>query len=126
MIEEFDLIFYEDSRGFSDVENYLDELLEKAKTSKEHRLNYEKIMAYLQVLSVKGTKAGKPYVKRIDEEIWELRPLKNRIFFFYKKENSYVLLHHFIKKTQKTPNKEIEKARNEMLDYLARHKNEKG
>ena len=33
---------------------------------------------------------------------------------------SYVLLHHFIKKTQKTPSKEIEKAKRELADLLER------
>ena len=36
------------------------------------------------------------------------------------KENTFVLLHVFRKKTQKTPKKEIEKAKVEREDYLKR------
>ncbi|MDZ5724784.1 type II toxin-antitoxin system RelE/ParE family toxin [Acetobacterium sp. K1/6] len=38
-------------------------------------------------------------VKHIDGDIWELRPLADRIFFFYWKDNTFVLLHYFHKKT---------------------------
>ena len=68
-----------------------------------------------------GTRLGKPYVKHIEGDIWELRPLSNRIFFFYWKNNKFVLLHHFIKKSQKTPTKEISKAKNNLKDFLERN-----
>ncbi|MBR3186480.1 MAG: type II toxin-antitoxin system RelE/ParE family toxin [Lachnospiraceae bacterium] len=42
-------------------------------------------------------------------EIWELRPLRNRILFAAWVNDSFVLLSHFMKKTQKTPKREIEK-----------------
>ncbi|MFI3237795.1 MAG: type II toxin-antitoxin system RelE/ParE family toxin [Lachnospiraceae bacterium] len=29
------------------------------------------------------------------------------MFFFYWKDNKFVLLHHFLKKTQKTPQKKL-------------------
>ena len=48
-----------------------------------------------------GTRIGQPVVKHIDGSIWELRPLANRIFFFYWKDNKFVLLYHFIKKREK-------------------------
>ena len=60
-------------------------------------------------------------VKHIDGSIWELRLLANRIFFFYWKDNRFVLLHHFIKKTRKTPLREIDTARAKMKDYIERH-----
>ena len=61
-----------------------------------------------------------PYVKHIKVDIWELRPLRDRIFFFYYKDNMYILLHYFYKKTQKTPAKEIEKAKKNMQDFIER------
>ena len=48
-------------------------------------------------------------------------PLANRIFFFYWKDNKFILLHHFIKKTQKTPTREIDTAQAKMKDYIERH-----
>ena len=61
-----------------------------------------------------------PFVKHIDGDLWELRPLSNRIFFFYWKDNRFVLLHHFIKKSQKTPAKEIQQAKLKLKDFLER------
>ena len=62
-----------------------------------------------------------PYIKHLDGEIWELRPLKNRIMFFGYDGKQFVLLSHFIKKTQKTPKREIDKAKRLMKDYLERN-----
>ena len=59
-------------------------------------------------------------VKHLDDDIWELRPGFNRVFFFYHENDTYVLLHHFRKKTQKTPRREIDKAIKEREDYITR------
>ena len=40
--------------------------------------------------------------------------------FFYHKDDTYVLLHQFRKKTQKTPRREIEKAIIERDDWKSR------
>ena len=53
-------------------------------------------------------------------DIWELRPANDRIFFFYRKDETYLMLHHFIKKTQKTPTREIEQAKRNLADFLER------
>ena len=47
-------------------------------------------------------------------------PGNNRVFYFYYENNTFVLLHHFRKKTQKTPQREIEQAKAERNDYLRR------
>lgn len=79
-------------------------------------------MTYIRVLQEYGTRAGEPYVKHIEEDIWELRPLDDRIFFFYFRENTFVLLHHFLKKTKKTPRREIEQAKRNLADHVERSK----
>jgi phage-related protein len=48
--------------------------------------------------------------------LWELRPINDRVLFLVWYENSFIMLHHFVKKTRKTPVKEIEQARREILD----------
>jgi phage-related protein len=54
------------------------------------------------------------FVKYIKEELYELRTEYNsniyRVFFIFDKGQIVVLFNGFQKKTQKTPNKEIEKA----------------
>lgn len=74
----------------------------------------------MKALEEYGTRVGNPIVKHIEGNLWELRPLKNRIFFFYWKDDKFVLVHHFIKKTQKTPKKEIEKALSNIQDWIKR------
>ena len=76
----------------------------------------------MKALSLYGTRLGTPFVKHIEGDLWELRPLRNRIFFFYWKDNRFVLLHHFIKKSQKTPAKEIQRAKLNLKDFLERSK----
>ena len=117
----YEVEFYYDKHGRSEIVQYLDLLKEKSKNNKNDRINREKILAYIGALAKYGTRIGKPYVKHIDGEIWELRPLGNRIFFFYYKDNKFVLLHHFIKKTQKTPPKEIEKAKSNLKNFIERN-----
>jgi len=117
----FEVHFYEDGQGRQPIKAVLITLRDKAKTSKDARVQYEKILAYIRSLESYGTRMGEPMVKYIGDDIWELRPLTHRIFFFYWQENKFILLHHFIKKTQKTPSKEIERARRNMQDFKERN-----
>ena len=117
----YEVEFYYDRNGRSEIIEHLDELQEKGETSKSERINRDKILAYIIALQQYGTRVGQPIVKHIDGNLWELRPLKNRIFFFYWKDNKFVLLHHFIKKTNKTPPREIEQARSKLKDFIERH-----
>jgi len=118
----FEVEFYEDRHGKQPVREVLNELRDKAQTSKDARIQYQKILTYIRVLEAYGTRVGEPQVKHIDGNLWELRPLAHRIFFFYWRDNRFILLHHFIKRSQKTPPKEIEKATQNMKDFLERKK----
>ena len=69
------------------------------------------------MLSQRGLSIGEPYIKHIDKEIWELRPLRDRILFASLYNNKFVLLSVFIKKTKKTPKREIEKAKRLLEEY---------
>jgi len=53
--------------------------------------------------------------------MYKVRFYQNRIFFFYWKDNNFVLLHHFIKETREAPPREIEQARTKMKDFFERH-----
>lgn len=116
----YEIQFYTDKNGKSKVEEFIRELNKKAITSKESRINLNKIIAYMDMLEEMGTRVGEPVTKHLDGEIWELRPLRNRILYAYYKENKFIILHHFVKKTQKTPKKEIEKAKRNLKDFMER------
>ena len=112
------IYFYKDKHGKEPVVEYMKELA-KSK-SKDSRIKLNKIQDYIEVLRQFGTGAGEPYIKHIDEEIWELRPINNRILFAAWINGSFVLLHSFVKKTQKTPAREIDKAKRELADIIER------
>lgn len=77
-----------------------------------------KVYAYIAMLEKVGCRLGVPFVKPIDGKLKELRipivPGQYRVFFFFHKGEDFYLLHGFLKKTQKTPPKEIETAKRRM------------
>lgn len=111
------VLFYQDKNGDMPVKEYLEGL--RARTDKDSRIKLNKIRDYVKALSEYGTFIGEPYVKHLEGDIWELRPLRDRIFFVAWIDNSFILLHHFLKKTQKTPAREIERAKRELADLRA-------
>lgn len=110
--------FYEDKNGNSQVLEFAEELRVKAITSKDARIQYKQMSMYFELLSLKGTNMNDNITKHIEDGIWELRPGINRVFYFFYNNDTYVLLHQFRKRTQKTPKSEIEKAKREREDYL--------
>jgi len=99
-------ICYHKSIFMEPVLDYLKKLAQKG--DKDSRIKLNKINDYIQILSEYGTQAGEPYIKHLTGDIWELRPIKDRI------------LHQFMKKTQKTPTKEVEQAKREFADLQER------
>ena len=120
MKERYKIIFYTDKNDISDVEQYIANLHNK--NDKDSRVNFNKIVAYLDVLEEKGNNVCYPLARHIEDDIWELRPLKNRIMYAYITNRQILILSHFVKKTAKTPKLEIEKAITRLKDYLERYK----
>ena len=121
----YNLVFYEDLRGVSELKTFILALNERAKTDKDARILKNKVFAYLNQLEERGTRLGLPAVRYLEEGLWELRPLEIRIMFSVLNDGEILLLHHFIKKTQKTPRREIKKAERELTDYLKRRGEQK-
>lgn len=115
---KYNVLFYRNEQGEEPVRDYLNELVKKK--DKDSRIKLSKIRDYVKILRIYGTRAGEPYVKHIEGDIWELRPLRDRIFFVAWINDSFVLLHHFMKKTQKTPKREIKQAQKEYADLQKR------
>lgn len=112
------IIFYVDRQGKSSLLDYIAEL-EQSK-SKDSRIKLKKIREYVKALAENGTYLPETYSKHLDGEIWELRPIDNRILFAGWVDGSFVLLHSFVKKTHKTPKREIEQAKRELADFKER------
>lgn len=117
--------FYEKSNGESDVWRFLETLRVKASTNKDARIQYKQTALYIQLLQDNGTRLPENVTKHLGDGIWELRPGNNRVFYFYFENDTFVLLHQFRKKSQKTPRREIDKAKAERDDYLSRKEAEK-
>ena len=109
------VIFYRTANEKCPVEEFLDLLPGKAA---QKTLWVLKILEDLPVIPA-------IYFSKMSgaDEIWECRIKQGsniyRIFAFWK-GNEIILTHGFIKKTQKTPRNEIEKAENYKKDYLNR------
>lgn len=116
----YTVMFYETADGRSELWDFLEELRMKAATNKDARIQHKQITLYIQLLQENGTRLNENITKHLEDGIWELRPGNNRVFYFFFENDTFVLLHHFRKKSQKTPKREIKKAKNERADYIAR------
>lgn len=102
----WNIIFYEKENGTIPVQDFWDTLPVK---------HHAKALRDIDVLEKYGTALTEPHVKHIQGKLWELRIKSasdiSRIFYFIPVGNDIVLLHGFVKKKQKTPNREIETAK---------------
>lgn len=96
------LIFFRTTRGDQPVRDYIDSL---------PLPEQETIEALLVELGQKGY-LPPPFAKKLKgvEKLWELRPGRHRVIYFYYEGNKAILLHVFKKQSQKTPEKEIDVA----------------
>ena len=74
--------FYENSKGKSEIWEFLEKLRIKAATNKDARIQYKQVTLYIQLLADNGTRLNENITKHIDEDIWELRPGNNRVLYF--------------------------------------------
>ncbi len=88
-----------------------------ASLSREEQLKIRRVLALFETENL----IPHHYIKYVWDGIFELRitlPTREaRIFFIYDGETMVVLFNCFVKKTQKTPKKEIEKANKLKREY---------
>ncbi len=120
----YEIIVYTTPMGNAPLEDFLSKLLKK----EHNELEIAQIKLYIDRLAEYGFDIAKHFsksVKHLQGDIYELRPGRNRILYFYQdKKNRFVLLHGFVKESGKTPPSEIEKAIREQKDFLRRYKND--
>jgi len=112
--EEYKVGFYEDTKtGRNPVLEYISNLTDKEEV---------KILKYINYLKVNKEVLDEPYSKHIKGKIRELRvdfsSNRHRIFYFTFVGRNIIFLRAFLKKTQKTPLEEIQKAENNYYNVI--------
>lgn len=86
-----------------------------------------KIARTITALQENGPELREPYSKYLNEGIFELRAKVGsditRVLYFFYVGKKIILTNGFIKKTDRTPATEIEKAKKYRADYLSREVN---
>ena len=115
---DFDIEFYEDDRSRKPVEKFLGEL------KPVNPYLFHKLTEAINKLKNRFYHK-EPLSKSLSQGLFELRVLSGsniaRIIYFFRKGRRIILLHGFIKKTQKTPANQLEIARKRMKDYMERN-----
>jgi len=110
---EYKVKFYQDDLGEIPFIDYLEKINKKERA---------KILKFIDFLKDKEGYLDESYSKHIKGKIRELRidfgVNRHRIFYFTFIEKTIILLHAFLKKTQKTPNKEIKRAEDNFKNVI--------
>jgi phage-related protein len=97
----FNIEFYSNSKGVSELWDFLEDLQERAVSNKDARIQHKQIAQYIQLLADHGTRLGEKITKHLEEDIWELRPGNNRVLFFITKTIPMFFSTSSAKKTRK-------------------------
>ena len=112
-MDKFTVEFYETKHGRRPAEEFLNELDIKMRG---------KLVMILKVLQEKGMQLREPYSKYLEDGIFEIRGKVgsdiSRVLYFFYYDGRIVLTNGFIKKSQKTPDLEIRKAKAYRKDFL--------
>lgn len=83
-----------------------------------------KIFLVLEFLEERGPALREPFSKALGDGIFEVRAKQgsdiSRVLYFFVVGKKIVLTNGFVKKMQKTPQQEIDRAKRYRLDYLSR------
>lgn len=112
----FEVDWYVGPNGKAPVKDFLDGLGKKARA---------KVLGRIELLERYGPQLGMPYSRYLDDGIFELRVSQDgealRVLYFFVVGEKVVLTSGFTKKSQKTPRREIERAKRMRADWEAQH-----
>jgi len=115
MDEQWKVLLYTTPQGNKPVNEFIRSLELKAKT---------KVYNALELLKNYGVSVGSPHIKKLTgTELWELRILGSdsiRILYIAITGKTFLLLHGFKKKKDKTPSKEISIAEERFTEFRSR------
>lgn len=114
-MSRFEVEFYETASGDQPAREFLLSLDKKMRA---------KMADTISILQDNGYELREPYSKHLSEGIFELRAKVGsditRVLYFFYVDKHIILTNGFIKKTQKTPQREIDRAKRYRADYLQR------
>ncbi len=88
-----------------------------------------KVARTIDLLEEFGINLGMPYAEHVEGELWELRARlshnRYRIIYFLNTGDVFVMLHGFVKKTQRISKNEIEIAKTRLRDYMSQRRSGK-
>ena len=117
MNNKWKIELYENAKGEKPVEDFFDSLETKAILKINHAI---------ELLETFGLEGGYPHIRKLTgSDLWEYRILGSdsiRIFYVSLTGKTFLILHGFKKKKQKTPIKEIKIAEERLEEYLVRKK----
>ncbi len=71
-----------------------------------------KMLHIFELIEIAGAKLSEPYTKPLQDGLFEIRAKAQegigRSIYCYQKGQKIIILHSFVKKTQKTPKKELQ------------------
>ena len=112
----FQIIIYSKESGENPFRDYLLSLPPKMKA---------KVLWAIELLEEKGTELREPYSSSMGDGLFELRIKFGsdivRCIYFFHKGQIIILTNGFTKKTDKTPKKEVEKAKRYRADWIRRN-----
>ena len=117
MDEKWKVILYRSPSGVHPVQQFIDSLEIKAQS---------KAQDAIYMLKEFGIRLGLPHIKKLTgTDLWELRIIGNdsiRVLYVAVTGRTFLLLHGFKKKKDKTPPKEIRTAEDRLAEYRSRTK----
>ena len=75
-----------------------------------------RVPGFIELFEQNGFTLPSQYLKKLENNLWELRPGNVRLLLG-KAGTNFIVVNAFKKKTQKTPRKEIETARKHIEEY---------
>ena len=114
----YNIEFYEDSNGRSELWEFLESLRVKAATNKDARIQYKQISLYIQLLEDNGTRLNENITKHLDDDILELRPGNNRVYIFISKMIPLCFYINSARKLKKLPSAKLNEQRPNVMITL--------
>ena len=116
-MQKFEVLFYAKEDGTEPAKEFIQSLDVKMKA---------KVMKTVELLQNNGTELRKPYSEHLEDGIFELRVKIgsdiSRVLYFFVVGRRVILTNGFIKKKQKTPANEIERAKRYRAEFLRKER----